>query len=255
MLFFLKQLLKASIMPLPGLLLIGFIGVYLLWTNRRPRLGRILVTGALALLLVSSIEPVVSGLGAGLERKHPAFSGEPVDFIVVLGAGHISDPDLPVTSWPSPTTLFRVVEGLRLAEMNPEAVIVFSGYRGTDDISAAEVNRRLAIGLGLDSTRILINPGARDTRDEARYVAAKIQDHSFALVTSATHMSRAVNIFKAEGLNPIPAPAGYLVRKSGQLAVEDLVPSEMTLMVSRQLWYEALGRVWARVRGTGAPGN
>jgi uncharacterized SAM-binding protein YcdF (DUF218 family) len=251
MLFFLKQLLKASVMPLPALLLLGFIGVYLIWADRRARLGRILVTAVLTLLLLSSLEPVVAVLGEGLERQHPVYSGEQVDFIVVLGAGHISDPDLPVTSWASPATLFRIVEGLRLALMNPEAVVLFSGYGGTDDISAAEVNRQVAIGLGLDSARILINAAARDTRDEARYVATRIQEHPFALVTSATHMSRAMKLFEAEGLNPIPAPAGYLVRRSERLAMEDLVPSETTLLVTRQLWYEALGRVWAKVRGPG----
>jgi len=250
MLFFLKQLLKASIMPLPALLLVGFAGLYFLWTNRRPRLGKVLVTGALVALLLSSIEPVVSGLGVGLEREHPPYSGEPVELIVVLGAGHISDADLPVTSWVSSTTLYRVAEGLRLAELNPEALVLFSGYRGTDDISAADVNRQLAMGLGLDSTRILINPAARDTRDEARFVASMVQGRSMALVTSATHMARALSLFEAEGLNPIPAPTGHLVRRGERLAVEDLVPSETTLFISRQLWYETLGEIWSRVRGS-----
>jgi uncharacterized SAM-binding protein YcdF (DUF218 family) len=247
MLFFFKQLLKNLIMPLPSMLLLGFTGLFLLWSNRKPRLGKSLVTLSLSFLLLASIYPLVAGLGAGLERQHPPYSGEPVEFIVVLGAGHISDPDLPVTSWPFEETLFRVVEGLRLAQELPDAQVILSGFGGTDDISAAEVNRELAVGLGLDPRRILINPEARDTRDEARWVFNRVGQHPFALVTSATHMARAVRIFQAEGLAPIPAPAGYLVRR-GNLAVEDFIPSEDTLKLTRQLWYEALGSIWARVR-------
>ena len=209
------------------------------------------MTGALALLLVGSIDPLVAGWGAKLERKYPAYSGEPVDVIVVLGAGHISDPELPITSWVSSTTLFRVAEGLRLAEMNPEAVVLFSGYRGTDEISAAEVNQRLATSLGLDSTRILINPAARDTRDEARFVATIVGDRPFALVTSATHMARAMAIFQAEGMNPTPAPTGYLVRNRTRTSLLDLIPSAESLSVTRQLWYETLGVVWSKTRGQG----
>ena len=156
MLFVFKQLLKALIMPLPGILLMGFVGVYLLWRNRRPRLGRGLITVALGLLFLASMEPLVAGWGERLERQYPAYADQPVDYILVLGEGHTSDPELPLTSWPSPATLYRVTEGLRLAARNPQARVIFSGYGGTDGKSAAEVNQRLAVELGLDPTRILV---------------------------------------------------------------------------------------------------
>jgi len=147
------------------------------------------------------------------------------------------------------------VEGIRLAQLNPEALLVFSGYGGVDAHTAAEVNRSLAISLGVDSTRIYTFPGPRDTRDEARAISPLVRDRPFALVTSATHMSRAMAIFSDEGMNPTPAPTGHLVRSDGELHFLKALPSSSNLRSSRQLWYEFLGSIWNAVRGPGEEGS
>ena len=255
MLFFLKQLLKTAIMPVPVIILLITVGLFFLWKDRRPRLGRILVVISTGFLFLLSFQPFSDVLGRSLERQFPAYSGQPVEFIWVLGGGHTSDGEIPLTSRLEPQSLARVAEGIRLAEMNPQAQMVFSGYGGTDSLSSAEVGRSLAIALGVDSTRIIIKPQTRDTREEAMAAAPLVANHSFALVTSATHMARAVRIFRNQGLDPIPAPTGHLVRRGERLHALDLIPSSGNLRTSRQLWYEFLGSIWASVRGPGETGE
>lgn len=238
-------------MPIPVIILLMAVGLFFLRTDRRPRLGRVLVAISLGLLFLLSFRPFSDSLGGSLERRFPAYADQPVEFIWVLGGGHISDGELPVTSWVGPQSLARVAEGVRLAEMNPQAQLVFSGFSGTDTLPSAEVNRSLAMALGVDSTRIIIKPHPRDTREEAMAAAPLVGNHPFALVTSATHMSRAVMIFRNQGLDPIPAPTGHLIRHGDRLHVQDLVPSSYNLRTSRQLWYEFLGSIWEGVRGPG----
>jgi uncharacterized SAM-binding protein YcdF (DUF218 family) len=184
-----------------------------------------------------------------LERQYPPYDGQPVAVIWVLGGGHTSDRDLPVSSQISSQSLYRVVEGVRLARMNPSALLVFSGYGGTDPEPAAELNRRLAISLGVDSTRIITQPHPRDTREEAVASRPIVGDRPFALVTSATHMARAVTIFQNQGLEPIPAPTGHLARRPAERHALDFIPSSTNLRTSRQIWYEFLGTIWEKVRG------
>ena len=252
MLFLLKQTLKAMIMPLPALILVGFIGLFLIWADRRPRLGKALVAGVLSLLLLLSVAPIVGWMGESLEREYPAYSGAPVEFIVVLGGGHVSDPDLPITSWLGSQSLYRVVEGIRLAHLNPDALLAFSGYGGTDSLSAAVVNRSLATSLGVDPSRIYVFPWPTDTRQEAEAIAPLVRDRPFALVTSATHMPRAMAIFRSQGMDPIPAPAGHMIRSDGDTEFLEVIPSSQNLRTSRQLWYEFLGSIWEAVRPSGS---
>ncbi len=46
----------------------------------------------------------------------------------------------------------------------------------------------------------------KDTEEEAAAVKQAIGDAPFLLVTSASHLPRAMIFFQQEGLNPLPAP-------------------------------------------------
>jgi uncharacterized SAM-binding protein YcdF (DUF218 family) len=71
----------------------------------------------------------------------------------------------------------------------------------------------------------------------------------FFLVTSASHMPRAVALFKKLGMKPIPAPTGHLAKRPRGRNPQRYFPSPEGLHKSQRLVYETLGMIWAKFRG------
>jgi uncharacterized SAM-binding protein YcdF (DUF218 family) len=247
--FFLKSIAGALLMPLPGLLLLGILG-WILWTHGRwKRTGQGMVAASLLLLSLVALAPVADALVRPLERSVPAFPGDSVDIVVVLGSGHISDPALPLSAQLSSAALVRLVEGVAIATAQPWSLLVLSGWGGADPEPNAEMYREMAAALGFPEVRMVVEPRPRDTRQEAELLAPLLTGHRFALVTSASHMPRALALFRAQGLDPIPAPTGQLAKEPQAFDVLTLVPDEDNLARTRFAWHEILGRVWARLTG------
>ena len=78
----------------------------------------------------------------------------------------------------------------------------------------AEVMARIAVLLGVKPQDIRLETDSRDTADEAEIIAKMIGREKFILVTSAAHMPRSMALFRKRGLQPIPAPADFLVREA-----------------------------------------
>ena len=249
--FVVKKLLGGLLMPLPLCLAVGVAG-WVLWTRgRRRRVGQTLVALSLGMLVLLSLGPVAATVAHAVEGGYAAFPGDSVAFVVVLGNGHVSDPTLPPSALLSEQALYRLVEGLRIAHAQPWATLVLSGWGDADPSSNAQVYQDVAASLGFPRERTVLEPRPRDTAEEARLLAPLLAGHPFALVTSSTHMPRAVALFRGQGLDPIPAPTGHLFKRSpGATALlDDLIPGEDNLAVSRRAWHEVLGRAWARMRG------
>jgi uncharacterized SAM-binding protein YcdF (DUF218 family) len=244
-----KKVLGALLMPLPVSLALATVG-WILWAKgKHRRAGQLLAGAALVLLCGLSFAPVSAWLARPLEHEYAPFSGDSVDYVVVLGSGHDSDPTLPVSSRLSSAGLYRLVEGVRIAVAEPWAGVIFSGYGGPDPRPNALVYRDVALSLGLDSTRIRVEPSPHDTHEEAMLMAPTLRGHRFALVTSAMHMPRAMALFRAEGLDPVAAPTGFLTATPQPFGWTNAFPDEGALLVSRTAWYERLGRMWMRLRG------
>ena len=73
-----------------------------------------------------------------------------------------------------------------------------------------------------------------------------VLDDPFVLVTSATHMKRAVALFNFHGLDPIPAPTYFLIKESDRVTP---MPSSGSLGKSEAAFHEYLGIVWANLMG------
>ncbi len=247
--YLIRALASRALMPLPVGLALGAFGVVLWARGRFKRTGRALVCFALVLLALLSLAPIAASLASGQERAFPVFPGDSVDFVVVLGSGHVSDTTVAPGARLSGAGLYRLVEGVRIATAQGWSTLVLSGYGGSDARSNAEVYRDVAVSLGFPVERTMVEPRPQTTADEARDLEPVLTGRLFALVTSANHMPRAVALFRARGLTPIPAPTGYLSLRVPGVHVSDLIPDAGALVVARQAWYEMLSRVWARVRG------
>ncbi len=247
--FLLKKIAGALLMPLSAFLLLGILG-WILWTRGRwRRVGQGMVAASLLLISLAALGPVADALVRPLERGAPAFPGDSVGFVVVLGNGHVSDPAIPVSARLSSTALVRLVEGVAIATSQPWSRLVLSGWGGADPRPNAEVYGEVAASLGFPEARMVLEPRPRDTRQEAELLAPLLRGQRFALVTSASHMPRAVALFRAQGLDPIAAPTGHLAAESQGLDVLDLVPDAEVLARTRFAWHEVLGRIWASLSG------
>jgi len=131
---------------------------------------------------------------------------------LVLGAGADFDPSLPSGQLLSPTQMVRLSEGIRVARLMPEAVLVTSAYFEHSPHSQAELSRRAAQGLGFTDRPIQVQEQPKTTCEEARaFVDAHGRGTRVLLVTSAAHMRRAMALFTAFGAEPMAAPCDFKV--------------------------------------------
>ena len=94
-----------------------------------------------------------------------------------------------------------------------------------------------------------MEPDSRDTADEAEIIAKMIGREKFILVTSAAHMPRSMALFRKRGLQPIPAPADFLVREAQGSDPSRFFPGAGSLGQVETAVHEYLGLAWAWLRG------
>ena len=109
--------------------------------------------------------------------------------------------------------------------------------------------RALASDLGVEDAALVLDPVSPDTETQARVVRERLGGEEFFLVTSASHMPRAVALFRKAGTNPLPAPAHFLTQENQGVAPGDFFPGAGGLRRAEATVYEYLGLAWAKVRG------
>ena len=168
-------------------------------------------------------------------------------WVVVLGAGYNPNPDHPPSARPNSSSLARLAEGIRIHRKLPGSkLIVLVGEKGGGDIRKQTV-RELAEAFGVREDDLRIEQGPRDTVEEVIAISGAVGDDRFVLVTSASHLPRAVRLCQDKGLQPIPAPADYQTGKREFATLHNL-PSPGNLGVSQTGLYEFLASAW---RGRG----
>ena len=229
-------------MPMSFTSLLIASGLVLLWLKRHETLGKILSTSGLALLLLFSWNPVSTSILKPIEQSSELFDdSHNVDYVVVLGSGVNSDPDVPVSSHLSSSARARLLEGLRIANLQPNSKLIVSGFAGNNSKSCAEVYATVAKDLGFNSERIIELRDPKDTEEEAIAVKAIVKDQPIALVTSASHMPRAFRFFQHQEVNAIPAPSFYLAKSMEGI---DWRFDSTGLYKSERAIYEYVGQLW-----------
>ena len=248
--FELKKLIATLLMPLPALLIIGVIGLLVLWFSRKTKLASGIIAFSFLGIFAVSFQPVSTSLLRPLEQEHRAFVGssKPIDFIMVLGNGHVIDKTFPITSELSRTALMRLAEGIRIYRMYPGSKMILSGYSGGTTISHARMLAKVALALGVSKSDILLLETAKDTWEEARQAAVFVKQKELVLVTSASHMKRALNEFHSAGLKPYPAPTNYLAQDEVHQFWNKYMPKAIYLEQTERYWHETLGRLWQALR-------
>ena len=262
MFFWLKKTISFWLMPLPLCLAAIVVGLWLMRTTRRKRLGRALIIAALGILLVASNKFVADSLLRPLETCFPAMpefaagtalppSLAECRFVVVLGGGNHHTLDVAASNLLSTAALGRVVEGIRLLRLLPDAKLIVTGPGdpAQPTPSHATMLARAAIALGIAPERILTIEQARDTEDESRAVKQLAQDAPVALVTSAWHMRRAAALFRSAGLKTVPCPADFATKANPGWKFDDFLWEVGALNGTSLALRERLGYLWIWLRG------
>lgn len=259
--FLFKKLLGLLLMPVPVSLLLLVLGLLALVRGRRRWSWLLLCAGLLVQLLASN-RAVSSLLCGALESRHPpaplvleAGSSVPLaacTVVAVLGSGHGDAPGLPSGQRLSPSARARLVEGLRIARLLPDARLIVSGSAiGDEPRTHARVVADAAVELGFPRERILEIDTARDTAEETAAIARLVGPQRVAFVTSAWHMPRAMRLARLAGLDAVPCPSDYLDRNN-----HDDLPllawftwDSDSLVNTTRSWRECLGLAWTSLVG------
>lgn len=172
------------------------------------------------LLFVYTLPPLPRYLVERMELNYsPFISTEFTNtdslFVLVLGAGADYDPSFLPSQLLSSTQAVRLAEGIRVARLLPNAVLVTSAHVRHSPLSQAELSRRAARSWGYTERPILLQEEPTTTCEEARaFLDAHGPGTRVVLVTSATHMRRAMAYFTALGAEPIAAPTDFRVKQN-----------------------------------------
>lgn len=246
-LFLLKKAAGELMGPLSIGLIVALFGLTALYLERL-RIAKPLLTLAFVWIALVSYEPVSDMLVRPLEQTYPSLIETPVavDYILVLGNGHTSDAKLPVSAQVSSAALARLNEGIRHYYRLPGSKLIVSGYNGLHDPNThAALQKKVAVSLGVDAEDILMFEKTKDTFEEAEAMKRVVGDRPFILVTSATHMPRAYQIFTSLGLNPIAAPTDHAAVGASEWLH---TPNGNSLHKSDKAFHEYYGLIWEWVK-------
>ncbi|MBE8597064.1 envelope biogenesis factor ElyC [Xenorhabdus sp. BG5] len=254
MLFLLKKYIGSLLMPLPLIIIVSFAALLLLWFTRWQKTGKAILSLSWLILLLFSLQPIADKLllpveGKYVQRYEPDTTPiTPIKYIVVLGGGFTYNPQWAPSANLISNSLPRVTEGIRLYRLNPGAKMIFTGGKGVNAISSAEVAAMVAQSLGIPVEDTIALKKPLDTEEEATEVEKVVGQQPFILVTSANHMERSLKFFAQRGLHPIAGPANQLAVTTPLYSWEKYLPSSYYLSHTERAWYETLGRIWQAIK-------
>ena len=245
MAFFLKKFISFFLEPFGMVSTLFVLGLLFLYKNRTKK-AKISLLSSLFLLLLFSYPPFANFLVSNLENQYPKYEYKSeIKYIHVLGNGHNTDQSQPISSHLSDAGTKRVLEGIIIHNKTANSKLIFTGYRGDTNTSNAKMNSVLAASLGVREEDMIINGKPLDTREEAEFTKTLVGKKPFVLVTSATHIPRAMMIFRAEDMNPIAAPTNFYKEEfRGYLRV----PKARYFSLSTIALHEYFGILFAKLK-------
>ncbi|CAM4257024.1 YdcF family protein [Pseudoalteromonas byunsanensis] len=242
--FLFKKVLGGLLMPLPLTLIV--VATCLLFVSKTNIKSYIVLWLTLIGLWFISTPFFANKLMASAESQIRTFDvskHRKIDKIVVLGCGvHLNTQQI-ANAQLTGCSSARLTEGLRLAHHYKNAELIVSGH------NSARLMKQTAIALGISNNRVRANSTAMDTKDEAKLLAPHLVDRQVALVTSASHMARAKNLFWAQGVDTVAAPTLFY-NLHNEPSYKQFIPQAAVLQAVTTHHHEMLGTLWIKLRRT-----
>jgi len=223
--FVASKIVWALIRPETWLVISLSLGLLLL-VRGCYRGGRRVLAITLSAILAIAILPVGEPLIGLLESRCPTSpSLTQINGVIILGGAE----EARRTTYRDQVQLNeageRFTAALALARRFPDARIIFTGGSGAlknavgDGTDGASVAKQFFSEQGIPASRLILETASRNTAENARLTFALIQprpEQTWALVTSAFHMPRAMRSFARAGWTGVVAyPVDY---RSGRFA-------------------------------------
>jgi uncharacterized SAM-binding protein YcdF (DUF218 family) len=254
--FYVEKLLPIVIDPL-GLALLLCIAAFALSFAGRARALRVSIAVAVILLWLASTPALAGLLTVILEEQNssvPIETISPKDVAIVLSGGLAQRQSTTNAVQLGPTG-DRVMQAALLWRAGKvQTIIVSGGNLPWARSSATEASLAVELLETYDVPRdaIIVESNSRNTHENAVNTAAIWREkcfHSGLLVTSATHMPRALASFRKAGLDIAPWPADFRGRYPLVNSLFDFLPNAGALAITTSAIKEWLGLVVYRLRG------
>ncbi|MGS0682953.1 YdcF family protein [Shewanella sp. 125m-7] len=241
--FWFKKIISQLFMPIPMVLLLIALA-YLVMRNRQSSKALLMIAAGLLIVLSSSWGS--NWLLAPLEEQYQVNNqtNDSGCLVMVLGSGHDENPNLTAVQQLSNTALARLTEGVRQLSLGRECKLVVSGWSGgLSTRPHADIMFDAAVELGVSPKSIIKFPLAQDTIEEAQFMVWEVGEAPFRLVTSASHMPRAMAIFTNAKLNVTAAPTDFAQRKTYWWRFD-----AQNLLNSQRAIHEYMGLIWFKLK-------
>jgi uncharacterized SAM-binding protein YcdF (DUF218 family) len=256
--YFLSKRLDVLFSPYTWALVL--LALALPWRRRSFRTWkrkRVMGAVGLGLLVVLAVPAVAEALTRAIERVPRTYREDVTYDAVVLLGGVTNELVMKQTGQPAYNdNVERLVMTFKLLREGRARVAIVSGAASDPALERFGEARVLAeqlVAWGIDPARIIVEPKARNTRENAIYCAEIVRQRGakdVLVVTSAFHVPRALDTFRAVDLPVDVLPVDYRAPPEGGGEL-DLFPRASDLGVSSRILREALGRVVYRFVGFG----
>ena len=145
----------------------------------------------------------------------------------------------------------RLLQAISLLNQDKFDTLIISGGGATalrKNIQEAAVIKKYLQGTNTDLSKIIIEDSSRNTYESAQFIKKKIRMAKSVLITSASHMPRALAVYNKEGLDPAPYPAVYLT--NNQIITPSMfIPGTPALVKWNILFKEWQGMIAYKLAG------
>jgi uncharacterized SAM-binding protein YcdF (DUF218 family) len=204
---------------------------------------------------VFSIEPTKDIILKPLEKRYEPINKEQLsegDVYILLGGGISEDAPLSFgqEGIPSEVSMMRMVEVVRLYKKDRKKIIVSGGKTPGKSVSEASVYKKFLVDMGIEQEDIIMEEESRTTAENSIMTKKIIDDYGFkcgVLVTSASHMPRAIRSFERKEIKVVTAPCGYAVNY-GSYKIQSFLPKASNIeLITRGLW-EYVGYIYYAIK-------
>ena len=214
------NLFKFYLRPGSPFAVVLLFGIGIVWLYRRPaqraprRYLLVVLLGFWFAATPMGAGLLTWGLGHGLTSVTTRDEARGADTVVVLGGGaRTFTTGEAIIGVPSTPSILRALEGARVAKLIRARLVIASGGRPRPDLQLrpeSQILREALIEAGVGPERIVEESTSKTTREQALFIAPILRAHGvgrLVLVTSPTHMRRALAAFRSEGLYVVPSVA------------------------------------------------
>lgn len=225
----------------------------------KVRTARTLIVLSVLVLIVCSSPQVAQRVAVYLEDQYPpvTIAELPASDVAVVLGGLLSPPLPPRNQVELVGSSDRLLHAARIYKQGKVKHIYLSGGNVFDGFVAKDESayaKSLLEEFGVPGNRIDVGGQSRTTYQNAIETRNYLSKNGWInkpvlLITSALHMPRAVDTFKAAGIKVIPAATDIQVTSSAAPAIFGLLPSAGALQLTTKAWHELAGIWYYRFRG------